>query len=331
MIELIKKLPKAELHLHIEGSLEPELMFKLAKKNNIEIPYETIEDVKKAYNFSNLQSFLDIYYAGANVLITKEDFYDLTWAYILKCVDDNIVHTEIFFDPQTHTSRGISFKTVIEGIKEALEDAKDKFGITSAIIMCFLRHLSQEDALKTFAEALPYKKDILGIGLDSSELGHPPSKFKKVFKKAKEEGFKLVAHAGEEADVSYIYEALDLLYIQRIDHGVQSINSKELLQRLKDKQIPLTICPNSNIELKVFSSYKEHNIKKLLDFGLLVTVNSDDPAYFKGYLNQNFINLYENLDLSRDEIIKLVKNSFSASFLNDDLKDKYIKRVDDLI
>jgi len=331
MIDLIEKLPKAELHLHIEGSLEPELMFKLAKKNNIEISYKTIDDVKKAYEFSNLQSFLDIYYAGANVLISKEDFYDLTWEYILKCVDNNIIHTEIFFDPQTHTSRGVSFETVISGIKEALEEANKKFGITSQIIMCFLRHLSQEDALKTLDEALDFKDDIIGVGLDSSELGNPPSKFEKVFKKAYENGFKLVAHAGEEADVSYIYEALDLLHIQRIDHGVQSIKSDELMKRLKDEQIPLTVCPNSNIELKVFENYKEHNIKKLLDFGLNVTLNSDDPAYFKGYLNQNFINLYENLELSKEDIVKLVKNSFNSSFIEDELKQKYIKEVEKVV
>ena len=258
MIDLIKKLPKAELHLHIEGSLEPELMFRLAKKNQIEIPYKNIEDVRNAYNFTNLQTFLDIYYAGANVLITKDDFYDLTWEYILKCVEDNVIHTEIFFDPQTHTERGIPFEVVITGIKEALADAKEKYGITSCIIMCFLRHLSQEEAFETLEQALVFTDDIIGVGLDSSELGNPPSKFKDVFKKAKEAGFKLVAHAGEEADFSYIYEALDLLNINRIDHGVQSIKSPELMQRLKDEQMPLTVCPNSNIELKVFDNYKEH-------------------------------------------------------------------------
>jgi adenine deaminase len=331
MKEFIQLLPKAELHLHIEGSLEPEMMFSFAKKNNIQIPYKNIEDVKKAYNFSNLQTFLDIYYAGANVLITKEDFYDLTWAYILKCVENNIIHTEIFFDPQTHTQRGIAFKTVITGIKEALDDAKEKYGITSAIIMCFLRHLSQEEAFKTLEEALEFKDYIIGIGLDSSEIGNPPSKFEDVFKKAKQQGYKLVAHAGEEADVSYIFEALDLLDIQRIDHGVQSINSPKLMKRLKEEQIPLTVCPNSNIELKVFKTYKEHNIKKLLDYGLNVTINSDDPAYFKGYLNQNFINLYENLDLSQEDIIKLVKNSFNSSFISDELKEDYLKEIDDLI
>jgi adenosine deaminase len=274
---------------------------------------------------------LDIYYSGAKVLITKEDFYDLTKAYILKCVENNIIHTEIFFDPQSHTSRGISFKTVISGISEALNDAKEKYGITSNIIMCFLRHLSQEDAFETLKESLPFKDFIIGVGLDSSELGNPPSKFEKVFKEAQKEGFKLVAHAGEEADVSYLFEALDLLEIQRIDHGVQAINSSELMKRLKEEQIPLTVCPNSNVELKVFENYKEHNIKKLLDYGLNVCVNSDDPAYFKGYLNQNFINLYENLDLSKEDIVKLVKNSFNSSFISDLLKEKYIKKVDDVL
>ncbi|WP_201596846.1 adenosine deaminase [Psychrobacter fulvigenes] len=328
MIDLIKKLPKAELHLHIEGSLEPELMFRLAKKNNIEIPYKDIEDVRNAYNFTNLQTFLDIYYAGANVLITKDDFYDLTWEYVLKCVEDNVIHTEIFFDPQTHTARGIAFETVITGIKEALVDAKEQYGITSCIIMCFLRHLSQQDAFETLEQALAFKEDIMGVGLDSSELGNPPSKFTEVFKKAKDEGFKLVAHAGEEADFSYIYEALDLLDINRIDHGVQSIHSAALMQRLKEEQIPLTVCPNSNIELKVFDTYSEHNIKELLDFGLNISVHSDDPAYFKGYINQNFINLYENLPLSEDDIITLVKNSFRSSFIDDDLKEAYLAKVD---
>ena len=331
MIELIKKLPKAELHLHIEGSLEPELMFRLAKKNQIEIPYKDIEDVRNAYNFTNLQTFLDIYYAGANVLITEDDFYDLTWEYILKCVEDNVIHTEIFFDPQTHTARGVAFETVITGIKRALADAKAQYGITSCIIMCFLRHLSQEEAFETLEQALSFKDDIIGVGLDSSELGNPPSKFIDVFKKAKEEGFKLVAHAGEEADFSYIYEALDLLDISRIDHGVQSIKSAELMQRLKDEQMPLTVCPNSNIELRVFDTYKEHNIKELLDYGLNITVNSDDPAYFKGYINQNFINISENLPLTEDDIITLVKNSFRSSFISDELKQQYLDKVDQAV
>lgn len=328
MIDLIQKLPKAELHLHIEGSLEPELMFRLARKNNVEIPYDSVEDVRAAYNFNNLQSFLDIYYAGANVLLTQDDFYDLTWEYILKCVEDNVIHTEIFFDPQTHTERGVAFEAIITGIKEALADAKEKYGITSCIIMCFLRHLSQEAAFETLEQALAFKDDIIGVGLDSSELGNPPSKFKEVFQKAKEAGFKLVAHAGEEADFSYIYEALDLLNINRIDHGVQSIKSPELMQRLKDEQMPLTVCPNSNIELRVFDNYKEHNIKALLDYGLNISVNSDDPAYFKGYVNQNFVNLHENLPITEEDVITLVKNSFRSAFISDELKEDYLARVD---
>lgn len=328
MIELIKKLPKAELHLHIEGSLEPELMFRLAQKNDIQIPYKDIDDVRRAYNFTNLQTFLDIYYAGANVLITQQDFYDLTWAYILKCVEDNVIHTEIFFDPQTHTERGVEFATVINGIKSALADAKEKYGITSCIIMCFLRHLSQDAAFETLEAAMAFKDDIVGVGLDSSELGNPPSKFTEVFRQAKAAGFKVVAHAGEEADFSYIYEALDVLRSDRIDHGVQAVHSAALMQRLKAEQMPLTVCPNSNIELKVFDSYQEHNIKTLLDYGLNVSVNSDDPAYFKGYINQNFINLVENLPLTEDDIVTLVKNSFRASFIDDDLKRAYLARVD---
>lgn len=331
MLELIKRLPKAELHLHIEGSLEPELMFRLAQKNGIAIPYNSIEEVRDAYNFTNLQSFLDIYYAGAEVLITQDDFYDLTWEYILKCVENNIIHTEIFFDPQTHTARGINFTTVITGIKQALADAKEKYGITSCIIMCFLRHLSEQEAFDTLQQALAFKDDIIGVGLDSAEWGNPPSKFTKVFKKAKELGFKLVAHAGEEADVSYIYEALDLLTIERIDHGVQSIHSVALMERLKDEQVPLTVCPNSNIELKVFDSYQQHNIKQLLDYGLNVSVNSDDPAYFKGYINQNFINLYQNVHLSEQDIVTLVKNSFKSAFINNELKELYLAKVDQAI
>ena len=328
MKDLIKKLPKAELHLHIEGTLEPKLMFELAQRNSIDIPYSTVEDIQKAYNFTNLQSFLDIYYAGASVLLKEEDFYSLTWEYILKCVENNIVHTEVFFDPQIHTQRGVPFYSVIRGIKDALDDAKEEYGITSEIIMCFLRHLDQEECFKTLEEALPYKHEIIGVGLDSSELGNPPSKFKELFKKARQEGFKVVAHAGEEGDVSYINEALDILKVQRVDHGVQATKSQELIKRLKEQQIPLTVCPNSNIELKVFEEYKNHNIKELLDLGILVTVNSDDPAYFKGYLNQNYINIQQSLNLSKEDIVKLVKNSFIASFLPEDLKQEYLARVD---
>lgn len=328
MRQLIQALPKAELHLHIEGSLEPELMFRLAKKNNVAIPYDTIEDVRRAYNFNNLQSFLDIYYAGANVLQTQDDFYDLTWAYIEKCRENNIVHTEIFFDPQTHTERGVPFSAVIGGIKAALDDARSQHGITSCIIMCFLRHLSEADAFATLEEALPYKDDIIGVGLDSSEVGNPPSKFEGVFKAAAAHGFKLVAHAGEEADFSYINEALDLLNIHRIDHGVQSIHSDALMLRLKDNQMPLTVCPNSNIELCVFDHYSEHNIKDLLSYGLNVSVHSDDPAYFKGYMNQNFFNLCEHLPMTEEEVITLVKNGFRSAFIDDAAKAQYLAQVD---
>ena len=328
MKNFIEKIPKAELHLHIEGSLEPELMFRLAKRNKIKIPYETVEDVRKAYNFTNLQSFLDIYYAGAAVLLKKEDFYDLTWEYILQCKKNSIFHAEIFFDPQTHTQRGVAFETVIDGISEALHDAKKEFGISSEIIMCFLRHLSQEEAFATLELSFAHKEKIIAVGLDSSELGNPPSKFEEVFAKAKEYGYRLVAHAGEEGDASYIQEALDVLKVERIDHGVQAIHSIALMERLKKEQIPLTVCPNSNIELKVFETYKHHDIKKLLDYGLNVCVNSDDPAYFKGYLNQNFINIYENLNLTKEEIITLAKNSFNASFCDEKLKKEYINKID---
>ncbi len=328
MTEFIKALPKTELHIHIEGSLEPGMMFELAKKNKIEIPYKTVEEVKAAYEFSNLQDFLDIYYAGAKVLITQEDFYDLTWAYILKCREDNIVHTEIFFDPQTHTERGIAFETVILGIKKALDNAQKEFDISSKIIMCFLRHLSQESAIETYEESLPFHEYIDGVGLDSSELNNPPSKFQDVFKRAKEDGLRLVAHAGEEADVSYIYEALDILEVERIDHGVQAIHSNELMQRLKEEQIPLTVCPHSNVSLKVFSSMEKHNLKTMLGEGILVTINSDDPAYFNGYLNDNFYSIYQSLNLSKKEILQLVRNSFEASFMSNSQKESYFKELD---
>lgn len=331
MIEFIKSLPKAELHLHIEGSLEPELMFKLAQKNGIQIPYKSVEDVTNAYKFENLQSFLDIYYTGANVLQTKSDFYDLTWEYVLKCTENNIVHAEIFFDPQTHTNRGIAFDTVLDGVHEALLEAKKRYNISSHIIMCFLRHLSQDDGFKVFHEAIKHKDKIIGVGLDSSEIGNPPTKFKELFKRAKEEGFKLVAHSGEEADTSYIWDTIDLLKVDRIDHGVQAIKDEKLIQRLKKEQIPLTVCPNSNIELKVFKNYNQHNIKKLLDLGLNVCVNSDDPAYFNGYLNQNFINIYKNLNLSKQDIVKLIKNSFNSSFIDDKKKKSFMDKIDELI
>ncbi|MFK5881235.1 MAG: adenosine deaminase [Sulfurospirillum sp.] len=324
MKNFIQNLPKAELHLHIEGTLEPELMLKLAKKNSIKISYDSIEEVKKAYNFTSLQSFLDIYYAGASVLITQEDFYDLTWAYLLKCKEQNIVHVEIFFDPQTHTSRGIAFGDVLEGIHRALNDADEELGISSFLIMSFLRHLSEEEAIETLKKSLPYKYFIKGVGLDSSELGNPPSKFQKVFQMAKNAGYECVAHAGEEGDTSYIKEALDILHVSRIDHGVRCEEDKELMQRLKEEQIPLTMCPLSNLKLRVVDDFKNYNLKRLLDFGLLVTVNSDDPAYFGGYLNENFEAIAKSLNLEKEDIKKLIDNSFKASFLSNELKSRYL-------
>jgi adenosine deaminase len=326
-ITLIKKIPKAELHLHIEGSLEPELMFELAQRNKIPLRFKTIEEVRQAYDFHNLQSFLDIYYEGAKVLIHEQDFYDMTMAYLMKCREDNVVHTEIFFDPQTHTERGISFDTAINGIHRALADAKKEFKITSHIIMCFLRHLSEEDAFKTLKEAMPFKDKILGVGLDSGEVGHPPSKFERVFAEARKAGFVTVAHAGEEGPPSYIWEALDLLKVKRIDHGVRSIEDEKLLKRIITEKMPLTVCPLSNIKLCVFKKMEDHNLKKLLKVGAMVTINSDDPAYFGGYMNQNFLEATRALDLSEDEIKTLAANSFEASFLTQSEKDKWIKEI----
>jgi len=327
MKELIAKLPKAELHLHIEGTLEPELMFQLAQKNTITIPYKNIEEVKNAYNFTSLQSFLDIYYAGANVLVTESDFFDLTWAYLLKCKAQNVVHVEIFFDPQTHTKRGIAFKTVIDGITKALEQGEKELGISSFLIMCFLRHLSETEAFETLQDSLPFKEKILGVGLDSSEIGHPPSKFERVFAKAKNAGYKIVAHAGEEGDSSYIWEAINLLHVNRIDHGIRCDEDETLVERLIEKQIPLTVCPLSNVKLRAVQNMQEHNILKLLRKGVLVTVNSDDPAYFGGYMNENYEAIAENLDVSKEELKSLAKNSFKASFLSDAKKQQFIDSI----
>lgn len=325
MKNFIQKLPKAELHLHIEGTLEPELMFALAKKNSIQIPYKSVQELKQAYNFSSLQSFLDIYYAGANVLIHESDFFDLTWEYLLTCKEQNILHVEIFFDPQTHTKRGIAFGTVITGITKALEKAKEELGISSYLIMCFLRHLSEEEAFETLKLSLPFKAQILGVGLDSSEVGHPPSKFKNVFQACQKEGYKIVAHAGEEGDSSYIWEAIELLHVQRIDHGIRCEEDAHLVEFLKEKQIPLTVCPLSNVKLRAVSTMQEHNILKLLHKGLLVTVNSDDPAYFGGYLNENYLALTQALHVNKEELKKLATNSFKASFLPQERKSLFIK------
>ena len=325
--EFIKKSPKAELHLHIEGTLEPELMFFLAKRNNVEIPFKNIDDVKEAYNFSNLDSFLKIYYEGAKVLVEEQDFFDLTWAYILKCKENNIVHTEIFFDPQTHTDRGIDFDKVINGIFNAFKKGEKEFGLSFKIIMCFLRHLSEKECFKILDKALVHKDKIFGVGLDSSETGNPPKKFEKLFKKAIENEFITVAHAGEEGPPEYIWEALNILNVHRIDHGVQCLKDEKLVEILSKSQIPLTVCPLSNIKLRVFNTLKEHNLKKMLEKKLMVMLNSDDPAYFGGYLNQNFIEIQEALNLSYDQVKTLIINSFKSSFLKDTKKKEWISKI----
>jgi len=327
LLEFIKKSPKAELHLHIEGTLEPEQMFALAKRNNIQIPFKNINEAKKAYNISNLESFLKIYYEGAKVLINEQDFFDLTWAYALKCKEDNIVHTEIFFDPQTHTDRGISFGVVINGIYKALQKAEKEFGLSFKIIMCFLRHLDEEEGFKVLDQAFTHKDKIYGVGLDSSESGKQPNKYKKLFKKAIEYGFITVAHAGEEGPPEYMWEALNLLNVKRIDHGVQCLKDEKLVEKLSKNQIPLTVCPLSNIKLRIFNKLEDHNLKKMLDKKLMVMINSDDPAYFGGYLNQNLIETQKALCLSKSEIKPLIINSFKSSFLKDDKKKEWIDKI----
>ena len=326
--DYIKKIPKAELHLHIEGTFEPELMFEIAQRNKVEIPYQSVEEVKKAYQFSCLQDFLDIYYAGASVLLYEKDFYDLTMAYFKHCAEENVVHTEIMFDPQTHTKRGVSFETVINGIQKAREDAKEKYEISSLLIMSYLRHLSEEDAFETLEQSLPYKHLIKAVGLDSSEKGNPPSKFQKVFEVSIKEGYVPVAHAGEEGPAEYIWEALDLLKIARIDHGNNCLTDEVLVKRLVDDKIALTVCPLSNLELKVVDDLKDHHLKKMLNLGLKATVNSDDPAYFGGYMNANFLQTAEALDLTKEDVKILVKNSFEYSLLSDDEKQKYLIQVE---
>lgn len=335
MNDFLKKLPKAELHIHIEGSLEPDLMFKIARRNGVSLPYSSIEEVKAAYEFDNLQSFLDIYYDAASVLQTEQDFYDMTWAYLQRCHDQNVVHTEVFFDPQTHTDRGIAFETVINGISRALRDGREKLGVSSLLIMCFLRHLSAESAFDTLKQAIPFKHHIIGVGLDSSEVGYPPEIFQDVFERSLEEGFLTVAHAGEEGPPEYIWQALNLLKVRRIDHGVRCIEDPKLVNKLVDEQIPLTVCPLSNIKLRVFDRMVHHNVLTLLEQGLKVTVNSDDPAYFGGYMNENFVALHEDLGLDRQQAIRLARNSFEASFLAQkekqiflDLLEKHVRAFD---
>ncbi|MEJ6654662.1 MAG: adenosine deaminase [Pseudomonas sp.] len=305
-------LPKAELHMHLEGSLEPELLFDLAGRNGISLPWADVEALRGAYTFGNLQEFLDLYYQGANVLRTEQDFYDLTWAYLQRCHAQGVVHVEPFYDPQTHTERGIPFEVALEGISTALRDGKQKLGIGGGLILSFLRHLSEDDAFETFAQALPYRDAFFAVGLDSSELGHPPSKFERVFAKARAEGLLAVAHAGEEGPPDYIWQALDLLKVSRIDHGVRAAEDPRLIERLIDEQIPLTVCPLSNVKLRVFDDMRDHNILSLLEQGVKVTVNSDDPAYFGGYVNENFMALHESLGMTEDQARRLAQNSLDA-------------------
>lgn len=324
----IAGLPKAELHLHLEGSLEPELMFELARRNKVEIPYKSVEEVRAAYAFSNLQDFLDIYYQGAEVLQSEDDFFDLTRAYMRRVSHDNAKHVEVFFDPQTHTDRGVPFRVVTEGIIKALDLAHSELGVTSKLILCFLRHLAEEAAIETLKTAEPYLDRVIAVGLDSSEMGHPPSKFKRVFEMARERGLKCVAHAGEEGPPSYVWEALDLLSVDRIDHGNRALEDEALVKRLVSDGITLTVCPLSNLKLRVVDTMVRHPLRKMLSNGLAATVNSDDPAYFGGYLNDNYHAVAQALALTQDEIVQLARNSFSGSFLSDEEIARHHAEID---
>jgi adenosine deaminase len=328
MEDFIKQIPKAELHLHIEGTFEPELMFQIAIRNQRTLKYRSVEELKKAYNFNNLQEFLDIYYSGADVLLEEQDFYDLTWAYLQRIHAQNVLHTEVFFDPQTHSLRGVPFHKVISGIHNALEDGHKILGISYRLILSILRHLSEESAFHTLKDALEYKDWITAIGLDSSENGNPPSKFERVFANARKEGFLTVAHAGEEGPPEYVWEALNILHVSRIDHGNRSLEDPELLAELVKRNMPLTICPLSNLKLKVVQDMVRHPLAKMLEYGMTATVNSDDPAYFGGYLNENYLEVAKALNLSREQIVLLAKNSFAASFLDQDKKQGMIEKID---
>ncbi len=327
-IALAQRLPKAELHLHIEGSLEPELMFRLAQRNKIDIPFRSVEEIRAAYDFSNLQDFLDIYYQGMSILRTEEDFFDLTMAYLNRVRADNVRHVEIFFDPQGHTERGVPFDTAISGILTAFTLAKAQFGVTTKLIMCFLRHLSEDDAFKTLAQAEPWLDRIEGVGLDSSEVDHPPSKFERVFAMARERGLKSLAHAGEEGPPDYVREALDLLHIDRLDHGNRALEDEALIARLRKEGMTLTVCPLSNLKLCVVEDMAAHPLKHMLDLGLKATVNSDDPAYFGGYVMDNFRAVIEALDLSEDDIRALARNSIAGSFLADGEKRAHLSAIE---
>lgn len=326
-LALARRIPKAELHIHIEGSLEPELIFALAQRNGVALPYASVEALRAAYAFTDLQSFLDIYYAGASVLLREADFADMAWAYFLRAHADNVVHAELFFDPQTHTARGVPMATVINGLTRACQRAKAELGISSHLILCFLRHLSEEDAFVTLEAALPFREHFIGVGLDSSELGHPPAKFERVFARCRELGLRLVAHAGEEGPPAYIWQALDVLKVERIDHGVRCLEDAALVQRLAAERVPLTVCPLSNLKLCVVSDLADHPMKRLLDAGLCATVNSDDPAYFGGYLNENFVQTVQALNLTSADVVQLAKNSLQASFLSDERINSLLQRM----
>lgn len=331
MISFINGLPKAELHLHIEGTLNPELMFKIAKRNHIKIKYNSVDELRKAYDFGNLQDFLNLYYQGTEVLIHEIDFYEMTLEYLEKAHEQHVLHCEMFFDPQTHTSRGVQFDTVINGIYNAMKDAEIKFGISAKLILCFLRDMDEASAVKTLHAALPHKDKIIAVGLDSAEVGNPPSKFKNVFNLAHQEGFLTVAHAGEEGPADYVWEALEHLKVSRIDHGNNSLNDEALIDELAKSQIPLTVCPLSNLKLKVVDDLKNHPLRKMLEKNLLVTINSDDPAYFGGYINENYLAIAKALNLSKEAIAGLAKNSFRASFFEDGLKEKMMAKVDEYL
>lgn len=328
--ELLRHMPKAELHIHIEGSLEPELIFAMAQRNEVRLPYASVDELRKAYAFTNLQSFLDIYYAGASVLLKEQDFFDMAWAYLERAKADHVVHTEMFFDPQTHTARGVSMETVINGLHRACEQARTQLGVDASLILCFLRHLSEQDAFETLEQALPFRDKFIGVGLDSSEVGHPPEKFARVFARCRELGLHLVAHAGEEGPPAYVWTALDLLKVERVDHGVQSSKDPALMKRLAQDRIPLTVCPLSNLKLCVFPRLADHNIGQLLDAGLVATINSDDPAYFGGYMNDNFIETFAATGLTAQQAYQLAKNSFDASFTDAGRKRQYTDRLDEV-
>jgi adenosine deaminase len=325
---LLCAMPKTELHIHIEGSLEPELIFTLAKRNQVRLNYDSVEALRSAYAFTDLQSFLNIYYAGASVLQQPQDFYDMAWAYFLRAKTDNVVHAEIFFDPQTHTERKVSMRTVITGLHNACVDAKEKLGISSSLILCFLRHLSEESAFETLEQAVPFRDMFIGVGLDSSERGHPPEKFERVFKRAHQLGLKAVAHAGEEGPPAYIWSALDVLHAQRIDHGVQAIHDETLMHRLAKERVPLTVCPLSNLKLCVFPHLKDHNLAQMLAQGLCVMINSDDPAFFGGYMNENFLQTFAALNLNASHAYQLACNSFEAAFVDDAQKQAWRQQLD---